>query len=240
MPWKNASQGTKRLGSQRIWLLKLQAVVECFADNGAHQAIRPRGDVEQNRLQLVVIHHTVREYGFIRLLGDDLADEDSRLIVVAYALALERYRELFDDWRIDMRALMNVAAGLFDLVYLVACLHAKIVGNLHRILRGKRDRKSLGMLDVLGCLMPSQEQRDFIIVRLRSPGRVHRIRHAVLVIRPDDKHALRRNARFLSRKFYAHIQNLFSITIILKHNVYTTYLFYKVIKNPAKQIFRSL
>lgn len=54
-----------------------------------------------------------------------------------------------DDRRIDVRRLVDMDAGLFNLVDFVARFHAEVVGNDDRILGGESNGEGLGLLHVV-------------------------------------------------------------------------------------------
>lgn len=110
-------------------LLQLQSVAERLADDLAHYAIGVEGRVEDDRAQLAKVDLPVREDAFVRLRGHDLADQVAGLGIPALDRALQRQRILLDGRCVDVRALMDVAAGLLNLVDFFPCLHAEVIGD---------------------------------------------------------------------------------------------------------------
>lgn len=170
--------------------------MEGLAYDGTDQAIGHGRYVEDDGLQFVVVDFAVRQDRFVSLLGYDFAHKDACIIIIAGTFTFQSDRKFFDNWGIDVMALVDMAAGLFDFVHLVPRFYAKVIGNVDGILGGKGDGKGLGVFDVVRRLVFGQKERDFAVIRLRSPGSIHGIRNTFFIVRPDDKHTFRRNARF--------------------------------------------
>ena len=134
---------------------QFQSVMEGLAYDGTDQAIGHGSDVEDDGLQFVVVDFAVCQDRFVGLLGYDFAYEDACIIVIAGTFTFQGDREFFDDRGIDVTALVDVAACLFNLIYLIARFYAKVIGNFNRILGGKGDGKGLGTVKALVCLMLS-------------------------------------------------------------------------------------
>lgn len=144
--------------------------MEGLAYDGTDQAIGHGSDIEDDGLQFVVVDFAVRQDRFVSLLGYDFAHKDACIIIIAGTFTFQSDRKFFDNWGIDVMALVDMAAGLFDFVHLIARFYAKVIGNVDGILGGKGDSKSLGVLDVVRRLVFGQKERDFAVIRLRSPG----------------------------------------------------------------------
>ena len=65
-----------------------------------------------------------------------------------------------------MGTFVDMAASFFNLVDLVACLHAKVISDFYGVFCSKGHGEGLGMLDVLRGFVLGQEQGDFIKIRL--------------------------------------------------------------------------
>ena len=151
--------------------------MEGLAYDGTDQAIGHGRYVEDDGLQFIVVDFAISQDRFISLLSYDFAYEDARIVIIAGTFTFQSDRKFFDNWGIDVMALVDMAAGLFDFVHLIARFYAKVIGNVDGILGGKGDSKSLGVLDVVRRLVFGQKERDFAVIRLRSPGSIHGIRH---------------------------------------------------------------
>lgn len=175
-----------------------------LAYDGADQAIGHGGNVKDDGLQFVVIDFAVSQNRFISLLGYDSAYENACVVIIAGAFTFKCDRKFFDNRGIDMKALVDVAACFFYLIHLVARFYAKVIGNVHRIFRCEGNRKGLGVLDVVRRLVLCQKERDFTVIRLGTPGRIHGIGYTLFIICPDDEYPFRRDARLLPFKLYTH------------------------------------
>ena len=121
--------------------------------DGADGAVRAGADVEDDRLEFIQVDVAVGEDLFIGLHGNDFADEDARFVVPALHFTFQSDRIFFDDRRIDVRRLVDMDAGLLNLVDFVARFHAEVVGNDDRILGGESNGEGLGLLHVVRRLV---------------------------------------------------------------------------------------
>ena len=135
-----------------VFLFQLQSVAERLADDLSHHAIGAKGGIDDDRAQLAQIHLAVDEDGRVRPGSHDLADQTAGRGVPALDLALQRQRVLFDDRGVDMRARMDVAARLLDLVDLFAGLHDEVIGDQHGVRCAESHGKRAGLFKVLGGL----------------------------------------------------------------------------------------
>ena len=184
-------------------LFQLHAVAEGFSDNLAHDAVGVEGRVEDDRAQLAEIDLAVGEDALVGLGGHDLADQVAGRRIPVLHFAFQREGELLDDRGVDVRALVDVAAGLFDLVDLRAGLHAEVIGDEDGVSGAEGDRERARLLEVFRGLVLAEHQGDLAHVALHAPGRVHGVGDAAFVVGADDEYALGRDGGLLSAEFHA-------------------------------------
>ena len=195
MPRKNKAGALSCLASLRLnqdALLQRLSGTECRTDLISKHDIVEMNWIICDRADLPVVGLSIlAEHALVTAHVDDASD-DVLLAIHADQLALHGKRELVDERCIHPAATCDAEARPCDLVRgAVAAGDAYIVAGYHLVRGREAQRERLALLDVPGRPVALAEtQHHLVVVIDGTPGRVHRVGRAVLVVCADDQHRL--------------------------------------------------
>ena len=171
----------------REFLTRAPGLSDDFADG----AVGHGSGVENDGLELLQVHLSVRQDALVGTHVHDLANEDA--VGPTHDLALEGEGVLIDNRSVHVGAGRHGETDLRDLVgNLVAADEAEVIGLRHGADIGKTHGEGAGQFDIVGGLVLGHRDHDLLVVVLAGPRRHHHVRGMVLVPRRDHHARLRR------------------------------------------------
>ena len=176
-----------------FWLFQCIAFAEGISDYGSECYVLGSVDVECQRFEFGGIDLAVGEDRFIHAGTDDVAEVMAMLCVVGVELAFHADGVVGEDGGVHALGFFGVKAALAEFVgVLVTRNNSHVIGGDHVLLVGNLDGEGPALEDVLcGHMVSAQAEEDLMVVAYGSPGGVHGIRCAVVVVGSDYQNRLR-------------------------------------------------